>query len=66
MYGSMQRAISGKPGALPNVRDAIALAETAGLLGEEEDSSDSATTRPAVETKPVARFNRSGNHLLKR
>ena len=59
VYGSMQRAIAGKPGALRNVRDAIALAETAGLLGE-EDSSDSATTRPAVETKPVARFNPLG------
>jgi hypothetical protein len=31
VYGSMQRAIAGKPGALRNVRDAIALAETAGL-----------------------------------
>jgi hypothetical protein len=59
VYGSMQRAIAGKPGALRNVRDAIALAETAGLLGE-EDPSDSATTRPAVETKPVARFNPLG------
>jgi hypothetical protein len=53
VHGSMQRAIAEKPGALRNVRNAIALADTAGLLGD-DDSPASTTTQPAAETKPVA------------